>query len=128
VCEDARVSDDASGPEHLPDGTRRTQLANERTYLAWLRTGLAEVAIGLAIAKLLPTLHEGAGWPYVALGAGFCLMGLAIIGFGVRRMQVIDRAIRRGEYAPVTIGAVVVIGTVTGLLALLTTLVVLLNT
>jgi putative membrane protein len=127
MCEDAPVSAPDQPPDKLPDGTRRTQLANERTYLAWLRTGLAEVAVGLAIAKLLPTLHEGAAWPYVGLGAGFCLLGLSIISFGVRRLQVIDRALRRGEYAPVTSGAAIAIGAVTGLLSIFTIFVVLLN-
>jgi putative membrane protein len=121
------VSSEDPTPEPLPEGTRRTQLASERTYLAWLRTGLAEVAVGLAIAKLLPTLHEGAAWPYVALGAGFCLVGLSIILFGVRRLQVMDRALRRGEYAPVGSVAALAIGSVTGLLSVLTVAVVVFN-
>ncbi|MET0972771.1 MAG: DUF202 domain-containing protein, partial [Thermoleophilaceae bacterium] len=29
------------------DVTRRTRLANERTYLAWLRTGLTAFAVSL---------------------------------------------------------------------------------
>lgn len=34
------------------DSTRmRDQLANERTYLAWLRTSIAMLALGLAAAK-----------------------------------------------------------------------------
>lgn len=31
----------------------RTQLANERTFLAWLRSGLTAVALGVAAAHLL---------------------------------------------------------------------------
>jgi putative membrane protein len=30
------------------DATRRTLLANERTYLAWWRTGLTSLAVSLA--------------------------------------------------------------------------------
>lgn len=39
----------------------RTKLAKERTFAAWLRTGLGTIGIGLALAKLLPSLepHNG---------------------------------------------------------------------
>jgi uncharacterized membrane protein YidH (DUF202 family) len=37
----------------------RDQLANERTYLAWLRTSIAMMALGLAAAKFgSPNLHS----------------------------------------------------------------------
>ena len=38
------------------DATRRTRLANERTYLAWWRTGLAALGLSVAIGALLPAL------------------------------------------------------------------------
>lgn len=113
--------------EPLPDGTRRTQLANERTFLAWLRTGLAALATGLAIAKLLPTLHEGASWPYQALGVGFCILGFGLVGFGVWRLRVVDRALLRQDYAPLSMQAAIMIGAFTVLLAILTTMVVIVN-
>ena len=31
----------------LADATRRTRLANERTFLAWLRGGLTSIAVGV---------------------------------------------------------------------------------
>jgi putative membrane protein len=127
VCEDAAVSADGQSHEELPQGSRRTQLANERTFLAWMRTGLASVAVGLAIAKLLPTLHEGASWPYVALGVAFCLLGLALVWFGVWRLRVVDRAMSRGEYAPMTNSVALAMGIATGTLSILTMLVVLFN-
>ncbi len=51
------------------DATRRTRLANERTYLAWWRTGLTAFAVSIAAGKLVPELSDtGSSWPYTALG------------------------------------------------------------
>ena len=38
---------------------RRTLLAAERTYLAWLRTGLGAIGVALAVGRLLPVLIGG---------------------------------------------------------------------
>jgi putative membrane protein len=40
------------------DATRRTRLANERTYLAWWRTGLTAFAVSLGAGKLVPALTD----------------------------------------------------------------------
>ena len=45
------------------DATRRTRLANERTYLAWWRTGLTSFAVSLGAGKLVPALTEESHWP-----------------------------------------------------------------
>ncbi len=37
------------------DATRRTRLANERTYLAWLRGGLTALAVALGAGPSPPT-------------------------------------------------------------------------
>jgi putative membrane protein len=81
------------------DATRRTRLANERTYLAWWRTGLTAFAVSLGAGKLVPALTEESRWPYVAVGVGFALLGLVFVGYGFRRMREVDAAIARGEYA-----------------------------
>ena len=74
---------DEPKPERRIDAFRRTHLANERTYLAWLRSGLTAVAVGLGVAKFLPDLADaGTTWPYVALGAGFCLLGILMMVVG----------------------------------------------
>lgn len=44
--------------ERRPD--TQAELANGRTYLAWLRTGLALVAAGVAAERVLPA--EGIIW------------------------------------------------------------------
>jgi inner membrane protein YidH len=82
------------------DATRRTRLANERTYLAWWRTGLTAIAVGLAAGKLIPELSEGAAWPYQLLGGGYTLLGFAFILYGQRRQLEVERSLQRGEWAP----------------------------
>jgi uncharacterized membrane protein YidH (DUF202 family) len=84
----------------VEDATRRTRLAAERTYLAWLRSGLTALAVGLAAGKLVPELSDGASWPYELLGVGYSLLGMALIFYGYRRQYAVEAAVRRGEWAP----------------------------
>jgi putative membrane protein len=81
------------------DATRRTRLANERTYLAWWRTGLTAFAVSLGAGKLVPALTDETSWPYVVVGAGFALLGVAFVAYGFRRQLLVERAVARGEYA-----------------------------
>jgi putative membrane protein len=81
------------------DATRRTRLANERTYLAWWRTGLTAFAVSLGAGKLVPALTDETRWPYVAVGIGFALLGVVFVAYGFRRMRDVDAAIARGEFA-----------------------------
>jgi putative membrane protein len=81
------------------DATRRTWLANERTWLAWVRTGLTATAVALAVGKVVPELaNESTAWPFQALGAGYALLGLLMVGYGFVRRDEVDRAIERGTY------------------------------
>jgi putative membrane protein len=82
------------------DATRRTRLANERTFLAWWRTGLTSLAVGLAAGRLVPELAGGEAWPYELLGIGYSFLGLAFILYGMRRHLEVEAAVRRGEWAP----------------------------
>jgi putative membrane protein len=54
----------AVSEERRPD--TQAELANERTYLAWLRTGLALVAVGVAAERVLPA--EGIIWARQLIG------------------------------------------------------------
>jgi len=105
-------------------GTRRTQLANERTFLAWTRSGLGALAAGIAIARILPNLHVAEAWPYEVLGIGFCLLGMAFVWLGVWRLRRVARAQREHEYAPISSRVAIAIGIYAGVLALLTIVVV----
>ena len=59
------------GVDEPEDATRRTRLANERTYLAWWRTGLTSLAVGIGAGKIAPELAGGRRWPYVVVGAAY---------------------------------------------------------
>jgi putative membrane protein len=80
------------------DATRRTRLANERTYLAWWRTGLTAFAVSLGSGKLVPVLTKQTRWPYVVVGVGFALLGVVFVAYGFVRQRMVERAVARGEY------------------------------
>jgi putative membrane protein len=80
------------------DATRRTRLANERTYLAWWRTGLTAFAVSLGAGKLVPALTDESQGPYIVVGIGFALLGVAFVAYGYWRMREVDAAIARGEF------------------------------
>lgn len=98
--------------EEAVDATRRTRLANERTYLAWWRTGLTSLAVGLAVGKLVPDVSSGARWPDTVVGVGFALIGVVFIAYAFVRHKRVEEAIRRGAYAPPDEHLVVALGVV----------------
>jgi putative membrane protein len=81
------------------DATRRTRLANERTYLAWWRTGLTAFAVSIGSGKLVPALASGTNWPYTAIGIGFAAVGVFCSGYAFWRYREVENAISRGEFA-----------------------------
>ena len=80
------------------DATRRTHLANERTYLAWWRSGLTCLAVSFGTGKLVPSLSHETRWPYVLLGTGFAILGLTFIAYGFLRQRRVEDAVMRGEF------------------------------
>jgi len=99
------------------DASRRTYLAEERTLLAWWRTGLASMAVALGVGRLLPALLDATSQaPFVALGAGYAILGLILVLFGSARERAQARALAEGRFAPLP-GWVV--GGLTAYLALL---------
>jgi putative membrane protein len=91
---------DPARPIDPRDYTRRTLLANERTYLAWWRTGITSLVAALGAARVVPELAKAKHiWPYTVMGAGFAAIGLVCIVYGhIRRIRV-DRAVREGDFA-----------------------------
>jgi putative membrane protein len=82
------------------DLTRRTLLANERTYLAWWRTGMTALTVALAAARIVPELSKATHqWPYTVVGAGFALLGTICVAYAERRRRNVDRAVRAGGYS-----------------------------
>jgi putative membrane protein len=88
------------GPLDARDYSRRTLLANERTYLAWWRTGLTTLTVALAAARVVPELSNAEDqWPYTVLGVGFALLGIVCVAYAEVRRRAVDSAVRRGEFA-----------------------------
>lgn len=81
-----------AGP--LGSAPRRTILAAERTQLAWWRTAFAVLAVGLAIAKIVPQVagHEVL-WPYTVLGSLFAVYGVGLMIHGSSRRTQVQTAI-----------------------------------
>jgi putative membrane protein len=86
----------------VEDATRRTRLANERTYLAWWRTGLTTFAVAVGVGRLTPALTNGASWPYEALGAAFGVVGVGFVALAYTRTRAVERALDRGAFAPLS--------------------------
>lgn len=110
----------------VEDATRRTRLASERTYLAWWRTGLTALAVCVGVGRLVPdvTKHE-TRWPFELVGAGFGVLGIALLVLAYTRVRAVERSLARGEFAPLgdslqlaLVGAGVVLGVATVLLVL----------
>jgi putative membrane protein len=80
------------------DATRRTQLANERTYLAWWRTGLTTFAVSFGAGRLVPELAGGPSWPFEVIGVAFAVVGITFMTYGYFRHRSVDTALSRGEY------------------------------
>jgi putative membrane protein len=99
VCAEDRQPPGGRRFDEAGDATRRTRLANERTYLAWWRTALTAFAVGVGSGKLVPALASGSTWPYTAIGIGFAAMGVLCSGYAFWRYREVEDAISRGEFA-----------------------------
>jgi len=84
----------------VEDATRRTRLANERTYLAWWRTGLTALAVAVGIGRIVPDIANTTRWPYELLGVGYGLLGVAFMAAAFARTRAIERALDSGGFAP----------------------------
>lgn len=82
------------------DATRRTRLANERTYLAWLRSALTALAVAVGAGKIVPGVANVTKWPFELLGAGFAVLALGFILYGALRFVRVEQALEAGGFAP----------------------------
>jgi putative membrane protein len=82
------------------DATRRTRLANERTYLAWLRSALTALAVAVGAGKIVPGVADVTKWPFELLGAGFAVLALVLILYGALRYVRVEEALEAGGFAP----------------------------
>jgi inner membrane protein YidH len=109
------------------DATRRTRLANERTYLAWWRTGLTALAVSFGAGRLLPELSHGPNWPFEIVGLAFALVGVVFMAYGYLRYREVDEALARGDYVGLSKRAALLLGGVGGLLGVGTLLLIVLH-
>jgi putative membrane protein len=86
--------------DEATDATRRTRLANERTYLAWWRSGMAALAVAVGAGKIAPAVSSGSAWPYQLLGAGFALLGCAFVAYAYVRRRQVEQALDAGGFVP----------------------------
>ena len=84
--------------EEVVDATRRTRLAAERTYLAWWRTALTSFAVAIGAGRIAPDVTGGTRWPYELLGAGYAVVGVLFVAYGLRRQRSVEAALDRGEF------------------------------
>jgi inner membrane protein YidH len=117
----------AAEHDEARDATRRTRLANERTYLAWWRTGLTALAVSFGAGRLVPELSSGPTWPFELIGVAFAIVGMAFMGYGYVRHKEIDAALARGDYASLPGRAAVLFAGAGALLGLATILLVVLH-
>jgi uncharacterized membrane protein YidH (DUF202 family) len=102
------------------EAQRRTLLATERTWLAWLRTGLTVFAVALGIGRIAPELTGGRAWPYIMLGVGYAILGVGVVAYGLYRGRAVDQAVRRGEWLNLDDRVLWTIGLLTLVLGLFT--------
>ena len=62
----------------VEDATRRTRLANERTYLAWWRPGLTSFALAVGIGRVALDVADATHWPYELAGAAVVVLVLVV--------------------------------------------------
>jgi putative membrane protein len=116
---DRGIGEPPPGFDEAGDATRRTWLASERTWLAWVRTGLASSAVALGIGRVVPDVaHATHRWPYAVLGAGYGILGAALVVYGFQRRREVDQAVRAGRYVAPHDVVVAVFAVVAGALGL----------
>lgn len=88
----------------------RDQLANERTFLAWIRTGLGLIGVGVVLAKGFDQ-----GLTTLIGGLLFIVWGAGIMIYAMVRYRHITTLLDQGEYQPAHLGPIII--TTAGLLA-----------
>jgi len=104
----------------VADATRRTRLANERTYLAWLRSALTALAVAIGAGKIVPGVADVSKWPFELLGAGFAVLALVFAIGGARRFVAVEKALDTGRYVALSRGESILIGALAAVLGFAT--------
>jgi putative membrane protein len=98
---------------------QRTDLAAERTQLAWWRTGLTALAVGIAVGRIVPEVgHSGTRWPYAVLGVAFSGYGLCLIAYGhLRGRRAGAASEQRWSFALTSVGVLLAVATMVLIIA-----------
>jgi putative membrane protein len=98
-----------SEPAHQPQSVaqtggdsapRRTWLAAERTYLAWVRTALGALGMAVAVGRLLPALADVSHVAFGLLGAAYGAFGVLLLVFAAYRSRGVRGALAAQEQLP----------------------------
>ena len=120
------MGDHPTPDEGLTDSApRRTWLAAERTYLAWLRTGLGALGLALAVGRLLPALIDASHLAFGVLGAGYAVLGVFLLVMAAYRAQRTRAALATGQPLPLDLWVVWVLTAASIVLAIATVILVL---
>jgi putative membrane protein len=80
------------------DASRRTRLANERTFLAWWRSGITALGVSVAVGRIVPEIGHHTRWPYAVLGSLYAVFGIAMVAYGSVRQREVEKGIERGVH------------------------------
>jgi putative membrane protein len=85
--------------------TTDSELANDRTFLAWLRTGIALVGLGFVVSKVALIVKQGTGGVsdqalYSGVGVLLVLCGGALVLFGYVQHANLAKVLRGDEALP----------------------------
>jgi putative membrane protein len=111
-----------SAPDSAP---RRTLMAAERTYLAWLRTGLGALGVAIAVGRIAPALVGGSHYAYALLGAGYGVLGIFMVLYAILRAKRLGAALDTGTPVQLDWWALVTITVIAVILAVATIVMVL---
>jgi putative membrane protein len=106
--------------ELMESAPRRTLLAAERTYLAWLRTGLGALGLAVAVGRLLPALIDASHLAFGILGAGYAAFGILVLVLAAFRAQRTRAALAARRPMPVDFWAIWLLTGISILLAVAT--------
>jgi putative membrane protein len=108
------------GEPEVADATRRTRLANERTYLAWLRSALTALAVAIGAGKIVPGVADVSNWAFELLGAGFAVLAVIFAVGGALRFVRLESSLDQGVYAQLARGEALLIAGAATVLAVAT--------
>jgi putative membrane protein len=115
---DERPRDDSS--QLMDSAPRRTWLAAERTFLAWLRTAFAALALAIAVGRLLPALVDVSHVAFALVGAAYGVFGVVLLALGAYRTQRVRDALVANRPLPTDAWTVWVLTVVGFVLAIAT--------